>query len=84
MVLKVYFTSGNSRKMASTCWALASVVCSEEPTGVWKLSEVSEKSALGTNSVPSKGTMKMLPTKVDRASSSVAILWRSDQRSAFW
>src|SRR2546427_7333980 len=38
--------------MASTWRALASVASMDEPTGVLKLTVVSEKSALGTNSVP--------------------------------
>jgi cyclic lactone autoinducer peptide len=45
---------------------------------------VSEKSALGTNSVPSSGTMKMLVTKISTASASVASLWASDQRKMPW
>ena len=45
---------------------------------------VSEKSALGTNSVPSKGTIKILATKIVMASSTVAILCTSDQRRIFW
>ncbi|MCY1549878.1 hypothetical protein D9M68_860800 [compost metagenome] len=80
----VYFTSGNSRRIASTCRVLASVAWSEEPTGVWKESEVSEKSALGTNSVPSSGTMNRLPTKMASARPSVASLCFSDQRSVPW
>jgi len=66
--------------MASTCLALASVASSDEPTGVWKLTVVSEKSALGTNSVPSSGTIRTLPTKTAIAKASVASLCRSDQR----
>ncbi len=80
----VYFTSGNSRRIASTCRVLASVAWSEEPTGVWKESEVSEKSALGTNSVPSSGTMKMLSTKMASAMAMVVSLCTSDHRRMRW
>ena len=84
MVESVYLTSGNSRRIASTCCVLASVASSDEPTGVWNVSEVSEKSALGTNSVPSSGSMNRLPTKVASARPSVASLCFSDQRSVPW
>ncbi len=70
--------------MASTWRALASVASMDEPTGVLKLTVVSEKSALGTNSVPSSGTRKMLATKMASAAASVAILWRSAQPSTSW
>ncbi|MNJ74119.1 hypothetical protein D3C77_710060 [compost metagenome] len=70
--------------MSVTCLALASVASIEEPSGVLKLIEVSEKSALGTNSVPSKGTRAMLAMKIMNASARVSSLWASDQRSMPW
>ena len=57
---------------------------SDEPTGVWKLTCVSEKSALGTNSVPSKGNRAMLLANTTSAMPMVASLCLSDQRSAPW
>ena len=70
--------------MASTWRALRSVTSSEEPTGVYKLTVVSEKSAFGTNSVPSSGTMTTLVAKISAASASVTSRWRSDQARMPW
>ena len=58
--------------MFSTCFALASVTSRDEPTGVLKFSVVSEKSDLGTNSVPSSGTMKILTANTATAKPTVA------------
>ena len=60
--------------------ALAVVASSEEPTGVWKVTVASEKSALGTNSVPKSGTMATLMMNTPKADSTVARLWRKAQR----
>jgi hypothetical protein len=65
--------------MASTWRALASVVSSDEPAGVWKVRLVSEKSALGTNSVPSSGTSanaKRVSTVSESSSGSGASGWK--------
>lgn len=70
--------------MPSTWRALASVISRDEPTGVLKLREVSEKSDFGTNSVPSKGTMNTLPTKMPTAKPTVANLCTKAQRRMFW
>ena len=70
--------------MASTWRVLASVASSEVPTGVSNLSEVSEKSALGTNSVPSSRTMNTLATKMPSARNTVDFLWTSAQRKMLW
>jgi len=45
---------------------------------------VSEKSALGMNSVPTKRSMKTLSTKMPIASATVLRLCSSDQARIFW
>jgi len=63
---------------------LASVASSDEPTGVLKFSVVSEKSALGTNSVPSSGSIARLSPKIAPAATRVSGRWASDQRRMPW
>ena len=70
--------------MASTSRALASVTSSEVPVGVLKLSVVSEKSDLGTNSVPKSGTMATLSANTATANSTVLILCTSAQAKMPW
>ena len=84
IVASVYLTSGNSRRMDSTWRALASVTSIDEPTGVKKFTVVSEKSALGTNSVPSKGTMTTLAPNTAPASATVATRCTSDHSRMSW